>query len=226
MTEFIRKEKYNFKDLCDIVRILRSPGGCPWDIEQTHKSIRNDFIEEVYEAVEGIDNDDSEILREELGDVLLQVVFHCDICTTDGQFEIDDVITDLCNKLIIRHPHVFSTDQKYSNVDSPEKVLYNWNEIKKETKGQKTKKQELEGVSRALPSLFRGQKIAKKMRKSNSEYDSGDDALKNKMDSFIKNRDKNALGELLFTICAASDKADINAEEALYNKIEEKINEA
>ena len=123
MTEFQRKEKYSFKDLCDIVRILRSPGGCPWDIEQTHKSIRNDFIEEVYEAVEGIDNDDPAILREELGDVLLQVVFHSDICTTDGQFCIDDVITDLCSKLIIRHPHVFSADENYNNVDTSTPLL-------------------------------------------------------------------------------------------------------
>lgn len=226
MTEFQRKEKYSFKDLCDIVRILRSPGGCPWDIEQTHKSIRNDFIEEVYEAVEGIDNDDPAILREELGDVLLQVVFHSDICTTDGQFCIDDVITDLCSKLIIRHPHVFSADENYNNVDTPEKVLYNWNEIKKATKGQKTKKEELSGVSRALPSLFRGQKIAKKLRKSGDQYNCDDNELENRLKAYEKSHSKKDLGKLLFALCAAADKTDINAEEALYNAIEEVINEA
>lgn len=226
MVEYQRKEKYNFNDLCEIVRILRSPGGCPWDIEQTHKSIRNDFIEEVYEAIEGIDNDDPVILREELGDVLLQVVFHCDICSTGKQFEIDDVITDLCNKLIIRHPHVFSDDKNYAGVDSAEKVLYNWNEIKKATKGQKTKKEEFEGVSRALPSLYRGQKIAKKMRKTNSAYKCDDNTLNEKLAAFVSSKSIDDLGELLFTICAAADSIDKNAEEALYKKIEEKINEA
>lgn len=226
MVEFQRKEKYGFDDLCGIVRILRSPGGCPWDMEQTHKSIRNDFIEEVYEAVEGIDNDSPEILREELGDVLLQVVFHADICSTDGQFEMDDIITDLCNKLIIRHPHVFSCDNRYADVDTPEKVLYNWNEIKKATKGQKNLKEELAGVSRALPSLFRGQKTAKKLRKSNNAYNCDDSVLEELLSAYEKSNSKEDLGALLFALCAKADKTDVNAEEALYNKIEEIINEA
>lgn len=223
MTEYERKEKYNFEDLRKIMRILRSPGGCPWDMEQTHKSIRNDFIEEAYEAVEGIDRDDPVILREELGDVLLQVVFHSDICEEDGQFDIDDVITDLCKKLIIRHPHVFSQDEKYSNVNSSEKVLENWNEIKKQTKGQKTKKQELEGVSRALPSLYRGQKIAKKLRKADDPIPA--DRIAEKLASYESSPDLNKLGELLLTVCASADLNKIDAEEALYKTIEGKINE-
>ena len=157
--------------------------------------------------------------------MLLQVVFHCDICDTDKQFDVSDVITDLCNKLIIRHPHVFSTDEKYAGVDSAEKVLYNWNEIKKETKGQKTKKEEYSGVSRALPSLFRGQKIAKKMRKSNDPYECDGRSIRKKLALYEKSKDIKDLGELLFTICASADKAGINAEEALYGKIEEIINE-
>ena len=225
MVEYQRKDKYNFEDLCEIVSILRSPGGCPWDIEQTHKSIRNDFIEEVYEAVEGIDNDDPSILREELGDVLLQVVFHSDICKTEGNFEMQDVITDLCNKLIVRHPHVFSQDDNYKNVDTPEKVLYNWNEIKKVTKGQKTKKEELSGVSRALPSLFRGQKIAKKLRKSNDHYKCDNETLEKSLNEYENCKSKESLGKLLFALCASADTTDINAEEALYGEIEEIINE-
>lgn len=223
MTEYERKEKYSFEDLRKIMRILRSPGGCPWDMEQTHKSIRNDFIEEAYEAVEGIDRDDPGILREELGDVLLQVVFHSDICEADGQFDIEDVITDLCKKLIIRHPHVFSQDEKYSDVNSSEKVLENWNEIKKQTKGQKTKKQELEGVSRALPSLYRGQKIAKKLRKANDPVPA--DCIAEKLASYESAPDLGTLGELLLTICASADINKIDAEEALYKTIEGKINE-
>lgn len=223
MIQFERKEKYSFEDLRRIMRILRSPGGCPWDIEQTHKSIRNDFIEEAYEAVEGIDRDDPEILREELGDVLLQVVFHSDICEADGQFDIDDIITDLCKKLIIRHPHVFSCDDKYSSVKSSDQVLENWNEIKKQTKGQKTKKQELEGVSRALPSLYRGQKIAKKLRKAGDPVESADTGVR--LAEYEEKRDLDSLGALLLSICASADINGINAEEALYKKIEEKINE-
>ena len=226
MVEYQRKEKYGFDDLREIMRILRSPGGCPWDIEQTHKSIRNDFLEEAYEAVEGIDKDDPEILREELGDVLLQVVFHCDISEADGDFKIDDVITDLCNKLIIRHPHVFSTDEKYADVKSSDQVLSNWNEIKKETNGQKTKKQELEGVSRALPSLYRGQKISKKLRKSGSPVECDKEEIQSALDEFYDKSDLNSLGELLFKLCARADKSGIDAEESLYKKIEEIINEA
>ena len=225
MVEFKRKEKYGFEDLRTIMRILRSPGGCPWDIEQTHKSIRNDFIEEAYEAVEGIDKDDPVILREELGDVLLQVVFHSDISEANGDFDIDDVITDLCKKLIVRHPHVFTQDEKYSNVSSSDQVLENWNEIKKQTKGQKTKKQELEGVSRALPALYRGQKIAKKLRKANDPVACDKQTVSDALDAFETNGDPQDLGRLLFTVCALADKADVNAEEALYKTIEEKINE-
>ncbi len=225
MTEYEIKEKYDFSDLCRIMRILRSPGGCPWDIEQTHQSIRNDFIEEAYEAVEGIDKNDPVILREELGDVLLQVVFHADISEADGDFTIGDVITDLCKKLIIRHPHVFSTDEKFKNVDSSEKVLENWNEIKKQTKGQKTEKQELLGVSRALPSLYRGQKISKKLRKAEKPVPCGNETLGDKLEAFENTGSMSDLGELLFAVCARADKTGINAEEALYKTIEEKINE-
>ncbi len=225
MVEFERKEKYDFNDLRKIMRILRSPGGCPWDIEQTHQSIRNDFLEESYEAIEGIDKDVPVILREELGDVLLQVVFHSDISEENGDFTVDDVITDLCKKLIIRHPHVFSTEEKYGEVKTPEQVLQNWNEIKKETKGQKTEKEELSGISRALPSLYRAQKSAKKMRKADHAVVCDNKTLKARLKDFTDRSDIDTLGELLFTVCAAADRAGINAEEALYKKTEEKIDE-
>ncbi|MBQ2538189.1 MAG: nucleoside triphosphate pyrophosphohydrolase, partial [Ruminococcus sp.] len=105
--EYPVKEKYNFDDLVEIVKILRSPGGCPWDREQTHKSIRSNFIEETYEAIEAIDNDDKELLKEELGDVLLQVALHCEMEREENSFDINDVCDGICKKLIIRHPHVF-----------------------------------------------------------------------------------------------------------------------
>jgi tetrapyrrole methylase family protein/MazG family protein len=105
--DFKEKSEYKFEDLVKIVKILRAPGGCPWDREQTHKSIRSNFIEETYEAVEAIDTEDNDLLKEELGDVLLQVALHSEIESEKGTFNIDDVCDGVCKKLIIRHPHVF-----------------------------------------------------------------------------------------------------------------------
>ena len=118
---FTEKENYNFNDLVEIVKILRAPDGCPWDREQTHKSIRSNFIEETYEAVEAIDTDDLDLLKEELGDVLLQVALHAEIESEQGTFDINDVCDGICKKLIIRHPHVFGD----VNADTTEKVLKN-----------------------------------------------------------------------------------------------------
>ena len=130
MVDFQPKDSYNIEDLQKIVELLRSQNGCPWDKEQTHKSIRNDFLEEVCEAIEAIDLNDPALLREELGDVLLQVVFHCQIEKESGSFIFDDVCDEICKKLIVRHPHVFSD----TVVSSTDEVLKNWDSIKKETK--------------------------------------------------------------------------------------------
>ena len=126
------KDKYDCNDLINIVSILRAPGGCPWDAEQTHESIRKDFIEETYEVIEAINKKDPAMLREELGDVLLQVVFHTLIETEKGVFTFDDVTDEICKKLIIRHPHVFG-DVK---VDSLEDQLKLWEEIKAQEKNK------------------------------------------------------------------------------------------
>ena len=130
--DFKFKDRYDFDDLVEIVRCLRQPDGCPWDKVQTHKTIRQDFIEETYEVIEAIDNEDMELLREELGDVLLQVVFHAQIEREKSVFDINDVANDVCQKLIIRHPHVFGD----VNADTTEKVLDNWDKIKMQTKSQ------------------------------------------------------------------------------------------
>lgn len=225
MIEFERKEKYCFDDLLKIMKCLRSPDGCPWDREQTHKSIRNDFIEETYEVIEGIDKDDPDILREELGDVLLQIVFHSDICESAGQFDINDVITDLCNKLLIRHPHVFTSDPRYTGVKDTEQVLDNWNSIKMETKGQASLNDELNGVSRALPSLYRAQKLAKKLRKNGVPADHGDGTLKSLLDVYSADKTPENFGKLIFALCASADEEKFNAEEALYKENERKIDE-
>lgn len=155
--EFIRKEQYNIQDLLEIMRLLRSPEGCPWDREQTHASIRKNLLEEAYEAAEAIDADSDEMMTEEFGDVLLQVVFHARMAEEAGRFDFDRICDGVCKKLIIRHPHIFG-DVK---VSGSEEVLANWNRIKQETKGNTTPGQELAAISGALPSLMRGQKIVK-----------------------------------------------------------------
>lgn len=104
----LKKESYDFNDLLEVMEILRAPGGCPWDAEQTHSSIRKSLIEETYEVIEGIDKDDAEIMNEELGDLLLQIVFHASIAKDAGRFDINSICDGICKKLIYRHPHVFS----------------------------------------------------------------------------------------------------------------------
>ncbi len=127
------KTEYCFEDLITIVEILRSEKGCPWDREQSHKSIRKDFIEETYEVIEAIDTDNSELLREELGDVLLQVVFHTRIEEEEGRFDINGVANDICAKLVHRHPHVFGD----VFADTSEKVLSNWEKIRARKRKEK-----------------------------------------------------------------------------------------
>ena len=139
MIPYEMKDRYTIADLAEIVALLRSKDGCPWDKVQTHASIRTDLIEETYEVIEAIDQSDPVLLQEELGDLLLQVVFHAQIETEQQHFTLEDVCTDICKKMIIRHPHVFSTVKS----DTTEEVLKNWDEIKEETKHQTTRTQTL-----------------------------------------------------------------------------------
>lgn len=159
---FQRKERYDLADMRQIVQILRAPGGCPWDREQTHRSIRNNFIEETYEAVEAIDTGDAALLQEELGDVLFQVLFHCQIEAEQGTFTLDDVIDGIARKMIERHPHVFGD----AGVSDTQEVLRNWDAIKRETKHQQTQTQVLQSVSPALPALMRAAKVQDKAAKA------------------------------------------------------------
>lgn len=154
-----KKEAYSFDDLRAVTEILRSEGGCPWDMEQTHTSIRKDFIEETYEAIEAIDNDDSVLMREELGDVMFQVMFHARIEEEQGRFDVGDVVNDVCAKLIHRHPHVFGSVV----AENTEKVLENWEKIKGEEKTErKTVTDKLRAVPPSLPALMKAVKVGKK----------------------------------------------------------------
>ena len=171
-TELKNKEKFCFDDLVEIMKILRSPDGCPWDREQTHKSILHNLIEETYEAIEAIATDDDELLCEELGDVLLQVVFHSRMAEDENSFDINDVLDGLCKKLIIRHPHVFGDVV----ADTVGEVLVNWDAIKQKQKKRKTTTEAMEGISRALPSLMRAAKIGEKARKVGFDFPNAESA--------------------------------------------------
>ena len=158
-------DDFDIQPLADVMRVLREPGGCPWDREQTHKSIRSNMIEEVYEYLEAVDADDVEGMREELGDVLMQVVFHARMAQEAGRFDLQDVIDEVVDKLIRRHPHVFGD----THVDGSDDVLRNWEAIKKEEK--KERKHVLDGVAQGLPALMRAYKLQSKAAKVGFDWD-------------------------------------------------------
>ncbi len=219
--EFKFKEKYNVYDLVDVIRALRSEGGCPWDIEQTHESIKKNLIEETYETIEAINKGDAEMLREELGDVLMQVVFHAQIEDEKGVFNIDDVADENCKKMIERHPHVFGE----INVNSVDDVLTNWDAIKRKSKGQKTTSQAIDSVPRELPALMRADKIQSKAAKAGFDWTQVDGALDRlyeeigELKEAIANGNKDEisdeLGDVLFSAVNVSRFVKVDAEEAL-----------
>lgn len=219
--DFQFKDFYDCNDLLEIVKILRAPGGCPWDAEQTHESIRKDFIEETYEVIEAINKNSPEMLREELGDVLLQVVFHTLIETEKGTFNFSDVTDEVCKKLIIRHPHVFGD----VNVSSTDEVLTNWDAIKMNTKKQKTVSDAIDSIPRELPALMRANKVQKKASKAGFDWDEAAGALekvheelgevREALTSGTKEQVLDEIGDLLFATVNVSRFADIDPEEAL-----------
>lgn len=166
MINFVRKPQYGYEDLLEIIRLLRSEDGCPWDKAQTHQSIRRGLLEEAYEAAEAIDNDDPMLLKEELGDVLMQVVFHADIESDARRFTIDDVCDGVVKKLLFRHPHVFGSECE----DSPESVLVSWDKLKRQEKGQKTVADSMDSVARSLPGLWRAEKLQNKAASAGFEW--------------------------------------------------------
>lgn len=221
MIEYTFKDTYGFNDLVEIMKILRAPDGCPWDAVQTHESIKKDFIEETYEVIEAINKNDKELLCEELGDVLLQVVFHAQISEEDKQFDINDVCDGVCKKLIERHPHVFGDVV----VDSVDGVLDNWDTIKRKSKSQPTQGSSMLKVPRELPALMRAQKIQKKAKKSGFDWDdiSGCyEALESEINEVKeasltgdKDRITDEMGDVLFSCVNISRFLDVDAEEAL-----------
>ncbi|XOQ49123.1 MAG: nucleoside triphosphate pyrophosphohydrolase [Eubacteriales bacterium] len=227
--DFQIKEQYNMDDLLKIMEILRSPEGCPWDREQTHQSIRNNFIEETYEAVEAIDNNDTDLLKEELGDVLLQVVFHAQLEKEKNSFGFSDVVDGIVKKLIVRHPHVFDN----TVVSNSDEVLVNWDAIKKKTKNQSTQSEVLQSVSKALPALMRSAKVQHKAAKVGFDWPDVSGALdkvteevrelKEAIDSGSGEDRMEELGDLLFSVVNVSRFLEVEPEQALSNSCDKFI---
>lgn len=220
------KNYYTTEDLVEIVAYLRSPNGCMWDREQTHQSIRNNFIEETYEAVEAIDNGDTVLLKEELGDVLLQIVLHSQMEAEKDVFDLNDVADGVCKKLIMRHPHVFGDVE----VNSSEQVLDVWEQAKKVQKQQKTATETLKSVPKVFPALMRAQKLNKRAQKS-GVLEVLDDKIKvgqitDKLGMLLTapaNEKEAIYGQILFEVAALSLSIKADAEEALHKSSEEFI---
>lgn len=218
---FEPKERYGIEDLLQIMRLLRSPEGCPWDREQTHASIRSDFLEETHEAIEAINNDDPAALEEELGDVLLQVVFHAQIEAEQNRFTFEDVVDGIAKKLVVRHPHVFGQE----TVDGTGQVLKNWDAIKRETKGGKTQADLLRSVPRSLPALMRAAKVQSRARRVGFDWpdvsgaldalDSERQELAGAMAQGSSPEIEEELGDLLFSAVNVSRFLKVDAEQAL-----------
>lgn len=220
MVNFDFKDRYNIDDLLRILEILRSPEGCPWDKVQTHESIRTDLIEETYEVCEGIDKDSPEMLREELGDLLLQIVFHAQIEREKGTFDFDDVCNDICQKLVYRHPHVFG-EVKADNCDE---VLKNWDALKRESKHQDTFTDTLESVPKNFPALLRGEKVCKRASRAGlpindpAEYAARIRARLDELESSgfeVNSQNQQTYGDMLLDFCNLDRILKIDGEKAL-----------
>ena len=222
----LEKESYDIDDLVLVVEVLRSEEGCPWDREQTHKSIRKDFIEETYEVIEAIDTENPVLLREELGDVLLQVAFHTEIEREVGGFTLTDVANDVCVKLIHRHPHVFGDVV----AETSDKVLANWEVIKSEEKERRTVTDKLRSIPPMLPALMRAEKVGKKA--SCFDFPNADEVmlkvreeLAELEEAIAKNDSENIeeeMGDLIFSITSLCRKLNVEPEVAL-NKATDKF---
>ncbi len=219
MDEFTVKKRYSLYDLVALTTLLRDPEkGCPWDKQQTHESIRQNFIEETYEAVDAIDRGDTDDLREELGDVLLQVMLHCEMERERGRFDVDDVVTELCDKLVLRHPHIFGG----VSADDSATVLTNWEAIKRVEKSQKSGVEAIEAVPKALPALMRSQKVQKRAGYVGFDYSGADGALaglESEVDELKRavggdGDIEEELGDLIFAAVNAARFLKVDAERA------------
>ncbi len=218
--DFTVKDHYDLQDLLAIVRLLRDPAeGCPWDKVQTHQSIRRNFIEETYEVCDAIDQNDVAGLREELGDVLLQVALHTQMEQEQGHFDFGDVADDICQKLVLRHPHIFGS----AKAGDGSQALDNWEAIKKQSKGVTSAAQHAAAVPHCLPALMRAKKVQKRLAEEDGALkDRGQaiSSLKNAVDCLDKdlqncdNREE-LIGDALYALVSVARLAGADAEEVL-----------
>jgi len=194
----MKKEKYTFEDLTDLMAKLRSEDGCPWDREQTHESLKRYMVEETYEALEAIEAGDDAMIKEELGDVLLQVVFHSQIANEENRFDSGDVIDGICRKLIERHTHVFGEDI----ASNPEEVLKNWDKIKNKSKGLNSHTEKIMKIPKTYPALLRSLKIQEKAAKAGFDWDEADGAIEKTMEEITE----------FMNACMSGDKKAIREE--------------
>ncbi|MCR5693585.1 MAG: MazG family protein [Clostridia bacterium] len=216
MLEAPKKEngKYSVEELLRIVELLRSPGGCPWDRAQTHFTMEKPMIEEAYEVVDAIEKNDREKMVEELGDVLLQVLFHATIGKEDGEFDINDVSDRCARKMLERHPHIFG-DQ---TAGTPGEALASWEQAKMKEKGFSTLSQDLEDIPQCFPALMRAQKVAKKIEKAGK----GGNAV-NFDPEGIDFGSEEEVGKLLYEICRRAVGEGVECELALKRETERVI---
>jgi len=210
-----------FDRLVEIMRVLRSPEGCPWDIKQTHESLKPYLIEEAYEVIDAIDKGDSQKLKEELGDLLLHIVFHARIAAEEGEFDIDDVSETISEKLIQRHPHVFGEDARRI---SAEEVLANWEHIKATTSNDDNY-YVLDGLPLSMPALLKAYRIQEKVDRFGFDWSNAVDILekfeeeKSELEEAIQSGDtkriEDELGDLLFTVVNLSRHLKVVPEAAL-----------
>ena len=219
MVSFPEKEQYTYDDLVALLRILRSPEGCPWDRVQTHESNRRNFLEEAYEAAKAFDRDDPALMCEELGDMLMQVLFNIHIEEDAGRFTTDDVTDHVVRKLIYRHPHVFGD----ASVKDSGEVLANWEQLKRAEKGQKTTADALDAVARSLPALWRADKLQAKAEKAGFRFRDSDGSLRKLEEEVRELREavergtnvEEELGDVLFAAVNAGRYRGIDPEAAL-----------
>ncbi|HKM18130.1 MAG: nucleoside triphosphate pyrophosphohydrolase [Firmicutes bacterium] len=213
--------EYTLQSLLDIMAKLRSEQGCPWDRQQTHESLTRYLIEETYEVIEAIDQKDFKALAEELGDLLLQIVFHAQIAAEAGNFSMDDVIAAVCEKMIRRHPHVFADTE----VESVQDVLVNWEAIKQQEREGQAGRSLLDGVPKQLPALLRAERIQAKAAKVGFEWNQVDGAvakleeelkeLKRSIHAQDSTEIEEEMGDLYFSLVNVCRYLDINPEHAL-----------
>lgn len=212
MIEYQRKNHYDADDLVEIIKILRNPeSGCPWDRVQTHASIRMNFLEEAYEAVDALDCDDPVLMCEELGDVLMQVVFHTCIETERDRFEWQDVCDGVCRKLIFRHPNIFGSQPETEGIND-------WDALKNKEKGRTTLAQDLDSVPKAMPALMRAAKLQKRAQRRLGESPADGQAVQQAAQAAAQATPElaeQAIGRLLFETVRLARAAGIDPEQAL-----------